>query len=317
MAIGLVGNLKSPKIPGQINLNETPNMNFQNVAHYHFRIGEIEATALSDGQTLFPAYPSYAINANEEEVQATLKNHFFSTNLYRLQCTILHLKVSEKSILIDTGAGNTLGNDLGNLDANLRRAGIDPDEITDILLTHCHLDHIGGLMINNEAAFTNAIIHLSDKEWSFWSSKSIDLSGMPLDQSFRDNFIRAARNNLNPLADRIKTFRFNEEVISGIQAINAVGHSPGHTNYLIKSGEESLLHTGDIFHHNGFDLDHPKWATAFDQDIKKAYQTRKMVLDMASVDRIFLASYHMPFPSIGHVFKKGNSYGWVPSQWIL
>ncbi|MEL7005890.1 MAG: MBL fold metallo-hydrolase, partial [Bacteroidota bacterium] len=77
------------------------------------------------------------------------------------------------------------------------------------------------------------------------------------------------------------------------------------------------LHTGDIFHHPGFDLEHPEWATAFDQDTKKAYYTRKRILDMASHDQIFLMSYHMPFPALGHVYKKGSGYGWVDEPWIL
>lgn len=288
-----------------------------NAVHYHFEIGDIKATIIGDGQALFPAYPLYAVNASKDEVEKTLIRYFLPEDLYRLQCNCLYLEIGDKKVLIDTGAGDSLGPDLGRLNLNLKRVRIEGAQITDVLLTHCHLDHIGGLMNNGEVSFPNAVIHLSQMEWDFWSKTEMDLSSMPIESDFRKNFKKAAIENLHPLKVRVRPFRFGEEVIPGIQAIDARGHSPGHTNYLIQSADTSLLHVGDVFHHPAFDLAHPDWATAFDQNAKQAYQTRRRILDMASEERTPIFSYHMPFPAMGYVYQKGNVYGWQMSPWIF
>ncbi|MEO1098229.1 MAG: MBL fold metallo-hydrolase [Bacteroidota bacterium] len=292
-------------------------INRQNSPFYHFKIGAFRATVISDGQSLFPAYPMYAVNASEIEVTKNLQAFFLPTNDYLLQCNSLLLERGKEKILIDTGAGNSLGNGFGLLNKHLRLLNISGDQITSVLLTHCHLDHIGGLMINHNPSFPKATIYLNEKEWNFWSAKSVDLKSMPIEQEFRDNFKNAVATNLVPLNHHIKTFHDDEEIISGIHAVEANGHSPGHTCFWIKSSSDSLLHTGDIFHNPAFDLKNPDWATAFDQDAKQAYRTRIKILDMAVFERANIMSYHMPFPSFGHLTKKGKGYGWRPSNWII
>ena len=212
-------------------------------------VGAVQATVVSDGQALFEPHPLYAVNATQQAVQATLAAHFLPTNQYRLQANVLHLAIAGRSVLIDSGAGKTLGPALGHLGNHLALAGIDPAAVTDVLLTHCHLDHIGGLMTNGAPTFPKATIHIAEAEWAYWSASQIDLSTMPLEEAFRNNFINTARNNLHPLANQVKTFRYGAEVVAGIEAIDARGHSPGHTNYMIHSGAASLLHVGDAFHH--------------------------------------------------------------------
>ncbi len=289
----------------------------QNSPVYHFKIGKFKATVISDGQSLFPAHPLYAVNASKKEVAENLKAYFLPTEEYLLQCNSLLLERGTEKILIDTGAGNSLGDGFGLLNKHLKLLNISGEEITSVLLTHCHLDHIGGLMVNSKPSFPNATIYLHEKEWNFWSANSIDLKSMPIEQGFRDNFKNAVATNLIPLNNNIKTFRDGEEIINGIQVVAAQGHSPGHSCFWIKSGSDSLLHTGDIFHHPAFDLKNPYWATAFDQDAKQAYKTRIRILDMAVAERVNVMSYHMPFPSFGHLTRKGKAYGWLPSNWII
>ncbi len=307
----------SPSFREILSYTKSQRMTKQNSPFYHFRIGAIEATVISDGQTLFPPHPLYAVNTTEKEVIKALESHFLPTDLYRLQCNALVLAMGNEKVLIDTGAGNTLGPGMGHLILHMSKAGIEPKSISTILITHCHLDHIGGLMHEGRPLFPNATLYISEQELNFWQAKNIDLNSMPIEESFKNNFKKAFHDNVLPLNDRINTFRFNEEIVAGIQAVETTGHSPGHTSYWIRSGSDSLLHTGDIFHHPAFDLEHPSWATAFDQDAPKAYKTRRKILDMASFERIPVMSYHMPFPALGHVFARGNQYGWEPAPWIL
>lgn len=284
---------------------------------YHFKIGDFDASVISDGQSIFPAYPLYAVNATEAEVGKSLKDYFLPTKDYLLQCNCLLLEQGKEKILIDTGAGHNLGDGFGLLSKHLKLLNIKGDQINSVLLTHCHLDHIGGLMENGKASFPNATIYVNEKEWNFWSSNSIDLKNMQIEQAFRDNFKNAVITNLIPISENIKTFRDGEEIINGIQVVAANGHSPGHTCFWIKSGIDSLLHTGDIFHHPAFDLKNPDWATAFDQDAKQAYKSRIKILDMAISERLNVMSYHMPFPSFGHLTRKGKAYGWIPQNWVM
>jgi glyoxylase-like metal-dependent hydrolase (beta-lactamase superfamily II) len=290
----------------------------KNASYYHFNIGEFSATIIGDGQAQFPAHPLYAVNARPGEVKKALRRRFLDTEKYTLQCNILLVNNGRDKVLIDTGAGPTLGNDLGHLPTHLRAAGVQPDQITAVLVSHGHLDHIGGLVgPSGLPNFPNAQLYLSEPEWRFWHSNTIDLSSMPIADGFRQNFINAARTNLEPLKERITTFKFGQEVLPGITAIPAQGHSPGHTAFLVASGPDSLLHAGDVFHHPAFDLAHPQWATAFDQDAALAHQTRRALLGQASSDRSLLMAYHLPFPALGHVRKVGRRYEWVAANWLF
>ncbi len=289
-----------------------------NSALYRFKIGAFDAIAVSDGQVAFPAYPTYAPNAAKESVERSLKENFMPTDLYTLNFNALFVDTGRHKVLLDTGAGKELGTQLGRLASNLNVAGVEPEQIDTVILSHGHPDHIGGL-ITDEALlrFPNAQHFIAEAEWQFWTAEHISFGGMRIDDNFKQVFINAARTQLKPLAKRVTLFRPDCELVPGIHAVSAPGHTPGHCAILVSSGNAQLLHAADTFHNQAFDLDHPDWATAFDLEPDRAQETRLRLLDRSVADRTLLMAYHMPFPGIGHVRFKQGRYEWMPTPWLF
>ena len=289
-----------------------------NTAIYRFKIGEFDAISVSDGQVAFPAYPTYAPNATEEAVEQSLRENFMPVELYTLNCNALFIDTGRNKVLLDTGAGQELGAQLGRLATNLKTAGVEPEQIDTVVISHSHPDHIGGLITGDGLLrFPNAQHFIAEAEWNFWTAEQIDFGSMPLDNNFKQVFVSAVRTHLYPLAKSVTLFGTDHELVPGIHAVAAPGHTPGHCTILVSSGNAQLLHTGDTFHNQAFDLDHPDWATAFDRDPGQAYKTRLRLLDQVSADRTLLMAYHMSFPGIGHIRVKNGRYDWVATPWLF
>lgn len=286
----------------------------RNAEVYHFRLGDIRAAVVSDGSYDSPPQPLYAPDASRRDVESALVRRFRSTTAIPVYFNVLYLDFGNRQVLIDAGAGASLGPALGRAPENLRQAGIDPGTIDDILITHAHLDHVGGLFTSSGGkVYPNATLHVAETELAFW--RNPDLSGMAAPAAFLENFRATARSAFAAYADRTRTFRPGDEVIPGVTAIATPGHTPGHMAFRIVSGDTSLTHVGDLFFDEAFDLEHPTWRTAFDADGTLAGRTRTAFLREASRNREFLFAFHMPFPALGHVRREGGSYAWQPSLW--
>lgn len=287
-----------------------------NASHYHFTLGDLRLTVVGDGQTGLPPHPLYATNATPEEVEKTLERHCLPTDVYLLQCNAIIVRSSGRTVLIDTGAGHTLGEDLGFLPSHLRNAGVAPETIDTVVLTHGHLDHVGGITKGDGSlTYPNAQFYIHEAEWRFWLSDEVDLLSMAVEEGFRDNFRQAARENLSAIKGCVQTFTYGEQILPFVETVAAPGHTPGHTALLIGSGEHTLLHLADVIHHPAFDLEHPSWRTAFDQDAGEAHRTRLSLLDKAAQERALLTAYHLPFPALGHIRKEGSAYDWDAIPW--
>lgn len=287
-----------------------------NATYYHFTLGDLRLTVVGDGQGELPPHPLYVTNATLEEVETTLERHRLPTDIYLLQCNALVVRSGGHTVLIDTGAGRTLGEDFGFLPAHLKDAGIEPKAVDTVVLTHGHLDHVGGItQRDGSLTYSNAQFYIHEAEWAFWLADKIDLSGMTVDEGFRDNFRNAARENLSAIKERVQLFAYGEQILSFVKTVAAPGHTPGHTALLLGSGENTLLHLADVVHHPAFDLEHPSWRTAFDQDADEAHRTRLSLLDKAAHERSLLFAYHLPFPALGYIRKEGEAYCWDATPW--
>jgi glyoxylase-like metal-dependent hydrolase (beta-lactamase superfamily II) len=287
---------------------------------YRFKIGDFHATVISDGYGEIPIRPILVMNASEAELAPVLKANFMQPVIQATN-NILAIDTERERILVDTGFGEKLGPSFGSfpgLAANLRRAGITPESIDLVVTSHGHLDHIGGLATKSGAlAFPKAQFVFVDTEWNYWTGSRYEseVNSSPMPDPFKKATIAAARENLQPVADRSRFVKQGGEITSGVHYIAAAGHSPSHATILFTSGNEQFMHMGDIAHNPVTSLQHPDWTPVFDCDPAQAIKSRKAILDRVATDQIMVMGYHFPFPAIGHVVRHDTAYHWEAAQW--
>src|SRR5580704_10097913 len=236
---------------------------------YRLKIGDFQATVISDGYGPIPVGPIFAINASEAELAPVLKANFMQP-VIELTNNPLVVDTGRERILVDAGFGEKLGPSFGSfpgLEANLRRAGITPESIDLVVTSHCHLDHIGGLVTKSGAlAFPKAQFVFVDTEWNYWTGSRYEseVNSSPMPDPFKKGTITAARENLPLVADRSRFVKQGGEITSGVHYIAAPGHSPSHAAILLTSGNEQFVYMGDIAHNPVTSLQHPDWTPVFD-----------------------------------------------------
>src|SRR5712664_4057136 len=280
---------------------------------YRFKIGDFQATVISDGYGQLPIRPILAMNASEAELAPVLKANFMQPVIQATN-NMLVVDTGRERILVDTGLGEKLGPSFGSfpgLQANLRRAGITPESIDLVVISHGHLDHIGGLVTKSGAlAFPKAQFVFVDTEWNYWTGSRYesDVNSSPMPDPFKKATIGAAQENLPPVADRSRFVKQGGEITSGVHYIAAPGHSPSHASILFTSGKEQFVHMGDIAHNPVTSLQHPDWMTVFDYEPAQAIKSRNAILDRVATDGVTVMGYHFPFPAIGHVVRRDTAY---------
>jgi len=288
---------------------------------YRFKIGDFQATVISDGHGQIPIWPIFAMNVSEAELAPVLQANFMQP-LIQATNNMLVVDTGRESILVDTGFGEKIGPSFGSfpgLEANLRRAGITPESIDLVVTSHGHLDHIGGLVKKSGAlAFPKAQFVFVDTEWNYWTGSRYEseVNSSPMPDPFKKATIRAARENLPPVADRSRFVKQGGEITGGVHYVAAAGHSPSHASILFTSGKEQFLHMGDIAHNPVTSLQHPDWTPVFDYEPAQAIKSRKAILDRVATDRVMVMGYHFPFPAIGHVVRHDTAYHWEAAQWV-
>lgn len=260
-----------------------------------FRIGELEAVALKDGTLDLPNdNTTFGLGRTPQEVSAVLTAARLPGDPIHLFIDPLLIRDGDHTVLIDTGAGGAMGTE-GKLLQSLTSAGVEPGQITDILISHGHGDHVGGLVdAAGTLRFPNATIRISAAEWSA-------LKG--------DTAMAALVRAITP---RVKTFAPGEVVAPNITAVDISGHTPGHSGFEIVSGEDRLLYIGDAMHHPVISVQRPEWPMGFDADSATALASRQALLQRAASQNLRLYAYHFPFPGLGRVRREGDGFVWVP-----
>jgi glyoxylase-like metal-dependent hydrolase (beta-lactamase superfamily II) len=284
---------------------------------YRFKIGAHEAIALSDGGFGGPAAKmTLWRDRSADELTDDLRAAFLGDQI-RLPFCVLLVRLGADWVLIDSGAGGGMGASAGRLLPNLAAAGVAPEKISAVILTHAHGDHFGGLLDpeSKKPVFKNArhLVHADDH--AYWTSSAPDLSRVGVSPEVRRQWIASAQAVLGGI--RFEKIRGGEKLFDGLEIIDAPGHTPGHLALLIASGDEQLLHLVDAVHHHLLSFAHPDWEFAFDSDPQQAIATRQRLLDRAAADRLRVFGAHLPFPALGHVrIVAKNRYEHVPEPWV-
>jgi glyoxylase-like metal-dependent hydrolase (beta-lactamase superfamily II) len=286
---------------------------------YRFKIGDFQATVISDGYGPIPVGPILAMNASEAELAPVLMANFMPA-VIQITNNPLVVDTGRERILVDTGFGEKIGPPFGSfpgLEENLRRAGITPESIDLVVISHCHLDHIGGLVTKSGApAFPRGQFVFVDTEWNYWTGNRYksEINRSPIPDPFKQGTLAAAEN-LPPVADRSRFVKQGGEITSGVHYVAAPGHSPSHAAILFTSGNEQFMHMGDIAHNPVTSLQHLEWTPVFDYEPAQAIKSRKAILDRVATDGVMAMGYHFPFPAIGHVVRHGTAYRWEGVHW--
>ncbi|AFL49070.1 glyoxylase-like metal-dependent hydrolase (beta-lactamase superfamily II) [Sinorhizobium fredii] len=272
-----------------------------------FKLGTFKVTVISDGTRASEnPHETYGTNQPADAVSALLEQNFLPTSGFINGFSPVLVDTGSHVVLFDTGlgeAGRETGT--GKLAEGIRAAGYGPEQVSVVVITHMHGDHIGGLMEGGKPAFPSARYVTGQMEFDFWKDGA--RVGTPA-----ENGHKAVLQNVVPLEEKTTFIADGAEVVSGITAIAAFGHSPGHMIYRLESEGKALILTADTANHYVLSLQRPDWEVRFDMDKAAAGATRRKVFDMIATDRLPFIGYHMPFPAVGFVERQDQGYRFVP-----
>jgi glyoxylase-like metal-dependent hydrolase (beta-lactamase superfamily II) len=281
-------------------------------AFHRFKLGEFEVTAIHDGVGVRPLDASFVKNAPLADVQKVLADNFLPTDKLTISFTALLVNTGSKLVLIDTGFNDNGGPTNGRVVAGLKAAGIEPSQIDVVAFSHFHGDHLQGARTKaGQLVYPNAEIMVPQPEWAFW----MDDAKMAAAPEGMKGAFQSVRRVLAPNAKDVKQFKWGDEIVTGITAVEAKGHTPGHTAFAIVSGNAKLMYVADITNTPTLFATNPDWQVMFDMDANEAVATRKRILDMAATDKLQLSFYHASFPATGNIVKQGTGFRFVPAMW--
>lgn len=275
---------------------------------YRFKLGDFEVTNILDGVRVGQGpHPTFGGDQPAEAVHALLKAHGLPPTTFDHHFVPTLVNTGKELVLFDTGNGKGRMATAGHLSDLIVAAGYKPEQVDIVVITHGHPDHIGGLVADGKPVYPNARIVFGEAEFEFWRKGEV--------REGRKANLELFKKIAMPFAEKATFLKPDGEVATGIRAVNAFGHSPGMMAYHVESNGQRLLIWADTANHYVVAIQQPEWATGFDDVKDAAIASRKRLLDMAATDRIAVAGFHMPFPSVGFIVKSGSGYRWIPATY--
>ncbi|MEX0349475.1 MAG: MBL fold metallo-hydrolase [Paracoccaceae bacterium] len=266
-----------------------------------FKLGDMTVTTLLDGTVARDgAKEIFGGGASDEDFQKVSEENFIPADSAQFFFTPTLVDAGGELVLFDTGLGQ------GGIVTALDAAGVSPDAVDVVVLTHMHPDHIGGMMTEGAPTFANARYVTGAAEYDFWSKA---------EEGNRVGDL--VKSNVTPMAEKMSFIDDGGSVASGVTAKAAFGHTPGHMVYVLDSGGQQLVLTADLANHYVWSFAHPEWEVRFDMDKAAATQARRDVLGMLAADRVPMIGYHMPFPAAGFVEQRGDGFRFVPVSYQM
>jgi glyoxylase-like metal-dependent hydrolase (beta-lactamase superfamily II) len=306
--LALGAGLGATAMMGDTALARAPKLGTQSAYFYRFNLGTAEVTVVSDGQLSLGDPKGTFTGVPDDEIKKMLSDNFLSPSSIVLEQNSPVVNMGDKLVLFDTGLGTAtgFGTATGRQQKSLKEAGIKPEDVDAVVISHAHPDHVGGILNDSgKPLFPNAQYYMAQSDLEFWTDEK------KMDGPLKD-FIALARKNLLPVRDRILFYKDGQEFLPGIQAMATPGHTVGHTMFMITSDGKSFAYLADLTHHPILLLEKPRMEFSYDTDPKQAADSRVRMLDMLAANKIAVLPYHYPWPGLGHVVKTGEGFHYLP-----
>jgi glyoxylase-like metal-dependent hydrolase (beta-lactamase superfamily II) len=286
----------------------TPGIQLQGASAYAFLVGDLRITALSDG-TVPQDLHTLLRDTTDEKTDGLLEKGFVS-NPVEASINVFMFRLGSRLFLVDTGSGDLFPTGFGGkLLQSLAAAGVGPEQVTDILLTHAHDDHMGGLIHSGALAFPNATVHVGKADVEFFQDRS-NANKAHYGMNYFDDYFASLKHYVD--AGKVQTFAGTTQIAPGITATVHPGHTPGSAFYTVESQGQKIVFIGDIIHVGEVQFPEPAITITYDVDRNGAAQVRKAAFAAFAHDRTLIAIPHIPFPGVGHIRVSGAGYEWVP-----
>ena len=277
------------------------------IAYSEISLGTAKLTTVSDGSLLLPGAFIFEPMPNDE-LAPILTEFGLSDERLTPECNLALYQDGANTVLFDVGSGPDFMPTAGVITDSLNAMGLSPEDVTHVVFTHAHPDHIWGLLDDfDEPLFLNATYMMGRTEWDYWwNPETVNTIG-----EARAAFAVGAKRRMEAIEDAVVLFNDGEEVLPGIAALSTPGHTPGHMSFEVRQGSEAALVIGDAIGNHHVAFKKPTWASGSDQDAATAAGTRKMLLDRLTSENMSLIGFHLPNGGIGRAEADGDSYRYV------
>lgn len=276
------------------------------MAHARIDLGDIRLDVVSDGSLTLPA--SFIFDPMpKDQLQPVLDAYGISSDVLTPPCNVTLMRSGDRTVLFDVGSGPDFAPNAGTLLESLEALDVAPEDVTDVVFTHAHPDHLWGLLDDfDDPLFTQATYMMGKTEWDYWMNpNTVDEIG-----EARTVFAVGAARRLQIIEDNITLFNDGDEILPGVAARATLGHTPGHMSMEVRSGTEAVMILGDCIGNHHVAFAKPDWPSGSDQDYDQAAATRVALMDQLAHEQTRVIGFHLP-QGFGHVEKAGDGYRFV------